>query len=205
MARALLIGGGVVLLFIALVLGSCISFQNNAVRLENAVKAQFQDNKNTYDAFWKKVVETAQIPDKYKEDFKDLLVSETKARYGEGGTDATMLWLQERQINFDATMYNRLMTIIEEGRNDFRTGQTRLVDRKRVYEDHLGVFPGSTWAGMTGFPRPVMGELAPTTDLDGDGLYTVLDYKVMTSAKTEKAFQTGEDEALDVFGKKSEK
>lgn len=203
MNRGLLIGGGVVLLLLISCIGSCISFQNNAVRLESAVKGQWKDNKNTYDAFWKKVTEAAQIPDKYKEDFKELLVADTQGRYGKDGTNPMMLWMQERQLSLDPKLYERLMTIVESGRDEFKRSQQALIDKQRVYENHLGEFPGSFWAGFTGFPKAVQGDLAPPSDVDGDGLYTVLDYKAVTSKKTEAAFATGEDEALQVFGPKS--
>lgn len=201
--RGLLIGGGVIALLLISMIGSCVSFRNTAVKLESSVKAQYQSNQNSYDAFWKKVTEIAQVPDAYKEAFKDVLVSDTSARYGEDGADATMLWIQERAVNFDASLYKQLATVIESGRNDFRQSQDDLLDKQRVYENHLNSVMGSFWSGFTGFPKVVSGELAPPTDKDGDGLLTVLDYKIVTSAKTKEAFAKGEDEALDVFGKKS--
>jgi hypothetical protein len=203
--RVALIAGGITLVLLFSMIASCVSFRNTAVKLESSVKAQYQSNQNTYDAFWKKVTEVAQVPDEYKEAFKDVLVADTSARYGKEGADATMLWIQERSINFDASLYKQLATIIEGGRNEFRQSQDDLLDKQRVYENHLNTVNGSLWAGFNGFPKVVGGDLAPPSDKDGDGLLTVLDYKIVTSSKTQQAFATGEDEALDVFGKKKEK
>jgi len=187
---------GLVLVF------SYIGFYNNAVRLENAVSAQYESNKNSYDSFWKKISEMAQVPDKYKEDFKDVLVGNMEARYGDGGSKAQMQWIQEHSVAFDSSLYQKVMTAIESGRNDFRQGQDDLLDKQRVYKNHLQSFGGSLWAGFGGFPREIGGELTPSSDRDGDGIKSVLDYRIVTSKRTEAAFDSGEDEAIDVFGKK---
>lgn len=178
------------------------SFFSTANELENAARAQYQSNQNSYDKMWKTISETAQVPAQYKEDFKDLLISETTAKFGEGGSKAAFQWFQEREIHFDASLYAKIQTVIEAGRRDFARGQDELLDKQRRYHDHLGSFTGRMFASFSGHPKPVMGKLAPTEDIDGDGLLTVLDYPIVTSAQTEAAFSTGQAEAIDVFGKK---
>jgi hypothetical protein len=192
--------GLVVTSVIALVLVfSSIGWYNEAVSLEKTTKAQYLDNKNEYDAFWKKVKEVAQVPEKYKDDFKEVLVAETTAKFGEGGSKAMFQWFQDRQINFDAGQYQKIQNVIESGRNDFKRAQSSLLDKQRKYETHLDKAFGSMVSGVFGMPKEVRGELAPRTDRDGDGVKTVLDYPIVTSKKTEKAFADGEDEAIQVF------
>ncbi len=188
----------------ATLIGTYVGFYNDAVKLENGVKAQFQSNKNTYDAFWKKVTEVAQVPGQYKEDFKDVILGNTEARYGEDGSKAQMQWITEHAVDFDSSMYRKVQTVIESGREDFKQSQDDLLDKQRVYATHLQTFTGSMLAGFAGFPKafPEKAKLAPTDDLDGDGFLTVLDYKIVLSKKTNAAFATGEDEEIDVFGKK---
>jgi len=202
MNRGLLIGIVSAGILVIAVIASYISFYNTAVKLENTTRAQFQSNKNAYDSMWKTIQETAQVPDKYKDDFKELLVAETSAKFGPGGSKAMMQWFQERELRLPVEMYTKVQTAIEANRAEFKRGQDVLLDKQRRYSDHLQSFGGSIWAGFSGHPKPVMGELAPTKDMDGDGTLTVLDYPIVTSAKTEAAFATGEDnEALKVFGK----
>ena len=94
-----------------------------------------------------------------------------------------------------------LARTVEAGRNDFSRTQRTLVDKQREYDTTLSKFPNSALAGYFGFPHELHGEYAPTDDVDGDGLKTVLDYRTITSAKTQGVFSTGrEDKALDVFG-----
>lgn len=203
MNRGLIIGIAAAVLLGLAILFSYISFYNTAVKLENATTAQFQNNKNAYDNFWKSVQEVAQVPEKYKDDFKDLLVSETQAKFGEGGSKAAFQWFKDRDINFDASVYKKIQDVIEAGRADFKRGQQELLDKQRRYKDHVNSFGGSIWASFSGHPKAVAGELAPVKDLDGDGVLTCLDYPIVTSAKTEKVFQEGQDnEPVNVFGDK---
>lgn len=191
-----LVGTGVLALVLVL---TSISWYNEAVSLEKTTKAQYLDNKNEYDAFWKKVKEVAQVPEKYKDDFKEVLVAETTAKFGEGGSQAMFQWFKDREINFDAGQYQKIQNVIESGRNDFKRAQSSLLDKQRKYETHLNQFKGSMLSGIFSMPKEVRGELAPRTDRDGDGIKTVLDYPIVTSKKTEKAFADGEDEAITVF------
>ena len=194
-----IVGGALVLLWLVI---SYISFYDEAVELENATLAQYEQNKNNYDKLWKSIQEMAQVPDKYKDDFQEVLVGNTSARYGPSGSQATMQWLREHAIRFDDTQYNRLMTAIEGGRRDFEGNQKLLLDVQRRYRDHLGSFFGRGWASIGGFPKPVAGELAPSKDRDADGKLTALDYPIVTSGRTQEAFAAGEDEAIDVFPEK---
>jgi hypothetical protein len=181
-------------------IGSCVSFYNQAAKLENATIAQVKSNMATYDTMWKSVAEVAQVPVKYKDDFKDILLAETSAKFGEAGTTATMQWFQERDLRLPPELYTKVQTVIEANRASFKRGQDELADKQRRYADHLGSVGGRFWSGITGHPHEVEGEHAPPKDLDGDGVLTVFDYAIITSAKTEAVFETGrEDEPLKVF------
>lgn len=200
-SKVLLISGAVLLVFIIAAISSISSWYDGAVRMENSTVAQWKSNQNTYDAMWKTIKEIAQVPDKYKEDFKQLLVAETSAKYGAEGSKATMQWLQDRQINFDASMYRKVQDVIESGRQDFKRSQNELLDKQRKVADYTQSFWGSTMSGFFHFPRELKGDTAPPKDADGDGKLTVLDYPIVTSARTQKAFATGQDEEVSVFGK----
>lgn len=192
--------GAIVLVFFM----SCVNFHNTSNTLENAVTAQWRDNANTYDAMWKSIVEIAQVPAQYKEDFKSLLIGETEAKFGPNGSQATMQWFQERDIRLPVELYAKVQDVIESNRNAFKRGQTELLDKQRRYATHLNTFFGGMFATLTSFPKDLHGKFAPTEDLDGDGRITCLDYPIVTSARTNKAFATGEDTEIDVFGKKAQ-
>lgn len=184
------------------IIGSYFSFSNTADGLENTTRAQYQSNQNTYDAMWKTIQEVAQVPSQYKDDFKDLLATETSAKFGPNGSQAMMQWFQERELRLPPEMYTKVQTVIEANREKFRHGQDMLLDKQRRYRDHLAKKPGAYWASWTGHPKEVLGKTAPKEDLDGDGLLTVLDWDIVTSAKTKAVFDSGEDNApVNVFGR----
>lgn len=199
--KILIIAGAAFLLLLLVGFVSMTSWYDTAVKTENTTIAQWKDNQNTYDAFWKTVKETAQVPDKYKDDFKQLLVADTTAKFGPEGSKATMQWFQDRQINFDAGLYRKVQDVIESGRQDFKRSQTTLLDKQRKVADMTQSYWGGVMAKHYDFPRELHGEAAPPKDLDGDNRLTVLDYPIVTSAHTQKAFQTGQDDEVQVFNK----
>ncbi len=191
--------GACVAAFLAIVVGlTTLSWYNTAVQLDNGVRAQWQENQNSYDAFWKKVKETAQVPDRFKDDFKEILLGAVDKRYA--GKDPAVSFITEQNPGLPSDMYVQVQRVIEAGRNEFRTSQTSLLDRQRKYKNHLetgmGVFLSFS------HPREITGTLKPPRDQDGDGKFTSLDYPIVTSSQTQEAFATGAAEELNVFGRK---
>ena len=178
----------------------CGAFYNTANALENSATAQAKANRSAYDTMWKTVAEVAQVPDKYKDDFKEVLAAENEAKFGKDGSKALAQWFSERDLKPPAELYTKIQTAIEANRATFRNGQDMLADKQRRYADHLGTVNGRVWAGITGHPKEIEGKYAPTEDLDGDGRLTVLDYPIITSAKTDEVFATAhDDEPMKVF------
>ena len=188
-------------LFLIVSAGSCgaMSAYNGLNAQEKGVTAVWRDSQVQYDTFWKKVKETAQVTDNFKESFRDIFMGSVEKRYE--GKDPAFLALQEANPNLSPDLWVQVQRVIESGRNDFAQTQRSLIDRQRRYETSLTDMPAAMYVGFFGFPREVSGEYRPKTDTDGDGRYTVLDYKIVTSDKTQDAFSTGKDEPLNVFGK----
>lgn len=203
MSRNVLIGLCAVGVLVVALFGAVLSYRSTGVSLQEGVIAQYRDNQNKYDAFWKSVTEVAQVPDKYKDDFKALVVSETEAKFGPDGSQAAMQWFKERNLTLPSDIYTKVQTVIEAGRKDFQRGQQSLLDKQRAartfYKKPWGAFCrtlGGDW--LEEIPE---GDLRPPRDIDGDGQYTVFDYDIVTSARTKEAFRTGEDAPVQVFGK----
>lgn len=197
--KALIGFGAGLAIFAVCIWISMVGWYDTANSLENATRAQWTSNQNGYDAFWKSVREVAQVPEQYKDDFKTVLVADTQARYGADGSKAAFQWLQEHQINFDAGQYRKIQDVIESGRQDFKRSQNELADKQREVRDVTNSYWGGLMASHYGFPRTLSGAAAPPRDADGDGRLTVLDYPIVTSARTEKAFQDGKDDEVSIF------
>ena len=170
---------GVVILFA--LIGSVVSIYNTSATHEVNLEAQYQDNQNVLANYYNKVNELIQVPEQYKNDYKEIIESAVKGTYGEGGSKAIFQFLQERQINYDNSLNVKMMQVIESGRNDFKNSQTTLIDKRRTYQVYLADL-------YTGFVAKLMG--FPKVDLKR--------YDPVINDKTEKAFETKRDEGLDL-------
>lgn len=171
--KVLLVIGAVLLILTFSIITSLISNYNSFVTQEKIISAQYEQNKNNYDNYFKKVKEVAQVPEMYIADMEKVFRGVMEGRYGKEGSKAMWQWLQEQNPNIDASIYKQIQQVIEAGRNDFEANQKALIDKKRVYETMLGVFPQNIIAGIFGFPR---------IDLKSMG--------IVTSDDTVKAFET---------------
>lgn len=163
----------------SLFVGSIIGINNELVNQEQIIKAQYDENRNNYDNFFKKVREVSQVPAMYTEDLKKVYDGVISNRYGKDGSQAMFQFIKEHNPNFDASLYKQIQQVIEAGRNDFETNQKMLIDKKRVYETMLNVFPKNILAKILGFPKIDLSKLT-----------------IITSDETEKAFQTKKSEPL---------
>ena len=180
MKNRLLIGGGIVMLLMGIILVSAIIGVNNScVTYENVIKAQYGQNQNNYDNFWKAVKESAQVPEMYSNDLKKVYDSAISGRYGKGGSKAVFGWIQEHNPNFDSSLYRQIQQTIEGGRKSFEEDQKTLLDKKRTYETYIGVFPNNVISKAVGFPK-----------------IDLTKYNIVTSDETTQAFATKKTEAL---------
>lgn len=156
-----------------------VGTHNTYVSLEESIKAQYSQNQNNYDNFYKSVSETMQLTDAYSDDFKKVYDSLMQGRYGDGGSKAVMQWIQENMPQMDSSVYTKVQDAILAGRRDFEQNQKILLDKKRVYEQELRVVPKSLLAGFMGFPKIDLAQ-----------------YGIVTSDKTEEAFKSKKAEPL---------
>lgn len=160
---------------------SYISAYNTANRLEQQIQATYEDNQNVLAQYSNRIAEAAQVPAMQRDDLKEVVTAALDARYGDEGSKAMFQWIQEQNPTIDSTVYVELQRIIVAGRQDFQTAQTRLIDQKRVYETALGSFWQGTWMGVAGYPRIDLAE-----------------FRIVTNARTEEAFGTGQEEAIQL-------
>lgn len=153
-----------VLVIVALVaFGSYVSANNYGVQIEAQLKAELQNNKNLLSQGQQKVLEVAQVPEMYAADLQKIVEAAIQGRYGQNGSQATMQWLQEQNPNLDSALYAKIQQVIEAYRDEFKNGQTKMIDVKRSYETNLGYFWKGLWLRIAGFPKLNLDEFKPIT------------------------------------------
>jgi len=159
--------------------GWLININNTCVRYEQTIPTQFQQNKNIYDNYFKKVKEAAQVPDAYIEGLKQVFDSAMKGRYGEEGSRAVFQWIQEQNPRVDPIVYKKIQDIIEAGRNEFAASQRTLLDIKNSYGLYRKPFPTSWAVKKLGYPA---------IDLDK--------YDIVTSQQTDDDFNSKKSDPI---------
>lgn len=177
--KILIIVVAVLTIIIGIPATSYVSAYNYGNKAEKEILAAWENNENILAQYSLKVQEMAQVPAMYKDDLKEVYTSAIQGRYGQDGSKAMMQWIQEKNPNFDSSMYTKLQQVMEAGRNKFETAQTAFIDKKRAYETNLGFLWKGMWMRIAGLPK---------IDLSK--------YKIITSNHAKKTFETGVDEGI---------
>lgn len=155
-----------------------VSTYNTASRIHNLYDSKLLDNTSEFDNMWKKISQTAQIPNAKKEALKEIFEGYATARSGNGEGGQLMKWVQESVPTADLSEYTALMNIITGSRDSWTNRQKELVDIARQYNEMLSVFPSNVFLGLFGMEK--------------------INAKVITSSKTDKSFETGKDDDIDL-------
>lgn len=180
------IGPGKIALLIAasgaLIIGGwTIGTSNREVRLRNQVEAQQEANQSVFDRTWKIIQQNANVASEYTEQFKesysDIMDSSS------GGNTRLLAFIQSVNPQYDTALFANLQTSIEANRRDFDRVQQRLIDLRREHNNLLETFPtGMILTGVFG-RQPV-------------------EIQIVTSSRTEEAFETGTEDDVSLFGNK---
>ena len=172
---------GVLILCAVIFVSSIMGINNQCASFEQQIQAQYKQNQNNYDNYFKSIKEMAQVPDMYTDKFKSIYDGIMKGRYGAEGSKAMFQMITESNPTLDPTMFTNIQQKIEAGRLDFEANQKTLLDKKQVYQTTLNSMPDGFFAKFLGYPK---------IDLSK--------FDIVTSDETEKAFATKKSEPLTI-------
>lgn len=146
-----------------------LNAHNTEIGLRNQANALQENNKNEFDLMWKKIEQTVQITKAERSSVEKIIIEHAGARNIGGGS--LMKMITESIPTIDNTAFLNLQNIVVSARDRFAINQKKLLDLKRAHDDIRTKFPSSVFVG--GRPE--------------------LEVTIVTSARTDESFQTGQD------------
>ncbi len=176
--------GGLASFLIVLVIYA-VSFYNGTYDLTRRIKAAHENNVQIYGSVRMKIEQSGLIADRYSDQVVRGIETAIKSRYGGGGAQGAMLWIQEQNPTISQTAYQKIQEIVGSEFSQFAANQTTLIDLGREYESRIGSYPGKLFAGVFGFSYE-----------------TIKPYMtVISTAEAQRDFSTGTMTAPRTFGK----
>ena len=152
-----------------------VSVYNTHIDLKNQIEAKQKANEAIFDNNWKKINQTVQVSDKYKDGLKEVLLAYTSGR-SKGDSQLLMDWTKEAVPTFDSSIYKQINNVITSSRDDFTKNQEILIDLSRQHQQFIQKFPNNVFCAVLGIKE--------------------IEIKVVTSSKTEEAFNTGKEDNI---------
>lgn len=165
----------VALIFFAMVM----SFRNDIVALDNTITAQVSDMKASYNTYFTKVKEAAQVPQEQMAQLKEFYDKVVTGRSTDG---AMFKFIAESNPNIDQSTYVEIQRIIAAGRADIYDIQKVHIDTVREYNTRLVTWPNSSINDL--FFHFISKE--PTLPI---------------ASNVDLIFETKQDKPIEIFGK----
>lgn len=159
---------------------SYIEYNNHEVELYELVNAKFKSNESVFDNMWKSIKQVAQVSDKEKDAFKEMISAYMAPREGNqlDGRGSFMSMLQERYPEMPKLTYTKLADVVLAKRDEFNRTQIELQDICRQYKAFTNKMPAKWFITVR--------------DIEDKCI-------VVSSNRTKEAFISGEDNDIDIF------
>lgn len=160
---------------------SVVTVLNTETDLATRITAKQRDNQNEMDGMWKTISQAAQVTEAQKNALLDIFKGYAGARSSGAAGGSLATWIKESVPNVDVSTYNNLMNVIVSKRDGFVRRQKELLDLSREHNRTLRSIPSGWICSIFGRKE------IPVT--------------IVTSDRTERAFESGKDNNVDLFPK----
>ena len=165
----------IIVLMTVCIVGKGVSVYNTHINLKTQIEAKQKDNEAIFDNTWKKISQTSQVSDKYKNGLKEVLISYTEGR-SKDSDNLLMDWTKEAVPNFDSSIYKQINNVIVASRDDFTKNQKILLDLSRQHNKFIQTFPNNIYCLILNIKE--------------------IPVQIVTSTKTQQAFSVGKEDDI---------
>lgn len=172
---------GAILVALIIIISQFISFSNREITLRNIFEQKKTERTAFYDKMWKIIDQKGQIAVKNDSSFRkniDIIMAGRK-----DAPQVFMKWITETNPNANyntvSALYSDLSRSVEAQREGFFIEEKFMQDIVLQHSNLIGTFPGSFYNIFYG--------------------RTKLDYKPITSDRTDEVMRTGKDNNTNVF------
>ena len=166
---------------VIMIVGSFLSFSNGEIDLKNRFTQKMTERTAFYDKMWKTISQKSQIALKNDSSFYRNVNAIMQNRKDAG--DLFMKWVQESNpnANYDqvSALYQDLSRSVEGQRDEFFMEEKMIQNVVMEHNNLIEKFPGSLWNSFLGRKH--------------------LEYKPITSDRTDEVMSTGKDNDVKVF------
>lgn len=176
--QGLIVAGFVVAMLLFVCVVPTCTYANHEKDLRLEVVAWQQKNEAVFDRVWKVIQQQAGVTQEYSTQFR-AIYNDIMSAQNPAGQGTLLKFIQQSNPSFDSSLFAKLMSSIESNRLDFERAQIELIDRKREHDSLLQGIPSGWYLSLLG-RGPV-------------------EIKIVTSSKTEAAFESGKDDDVSLF------
>lgn len=177
----ILVKGVIIVSLIIFFISTYASFNNTEVDLRTRFEMQINNRTALFDKMWKVISQKAQVTKQYDSSFIRIVKEAMEPR--KDGAGIMMKWVTESnptlQANTVQELYKDLSRTIESERNSFFEREETLSSIKQQHSKFLRSFPNNLYNLFAGRKE--------------------LDYKPITSGRTDDVMRTGQDNSISVF------
>ncbi len=184
MSKGVMVTLGILVVVVLALMGGCgmaVSSLDKEAGVRTLIEAKQRDNTSEFDNMWKKISQSAEIPAAKKDALMEIFTAHAKARTTGGG--GLMKWVQESVPNVRLDEFQNLQNIVISSRDRWTARQKEILDLQRAHD--------------LMFEKVVNGAI-----LRAFGRDKLDRVQIITSSRTEKAFDEGVDDDVSLFQKK---